>query len=181
MAEVLYGELSECPDYRVGTDGSIWTCKGKGPGSGQPGWRKRKLSCQPETGYWYVSLYRNGKSWRPLVHRLVLKTFVGPCPPGHECRHTDGDKSNNALSNLSWGTKLENAADTIQLGRQVHGERHHSAKLTESQVRGILQELAEGKKSQQQLAEEHNCNQMSISKIKRGVSWKHVPRPVVLS
>lgn len=29
---------------------------------------------------------------RVQVHRLVLEAFVGPCPPGMECRHLDGDR-----------------------------------------------------------------------------------------
>jgi HNH endonuclease/NUMOD4 motif len=29
------------------------------------------------------------------VHRLVLEAFVGPCPPGQECRHLNGNPSDN--------------------------------------------------------------------------------------
>lgn len=42
------------------------------------------------------------------VHRLILETFVGPCPPDMECRHLDGNPSNNKLENLKWGTAHEN-------------------------------------------------------------------------
>lgn len=45
------------------------------------------------------------------VHRLVLETFVGPCPEGMEARHLDGDPNNNDLANLCWGTHLENMRD----------------------------------------------------------------------
>ena len=33
------------------------------------------------------------------VGRLVLEVFVGPCPPGMEACHNDGDPHNNWLDN----------------------------------------------------------------------------------
>lgn len=45
------------------------------------------------------------------IHRLVLEAFVGPCPPGKECLHDDGDEANNQLGNLSWGTRQKNLLD----------------------------------------------------------------------
>lgn len=48
---------------------------------------------------------------------MVLRAFVGEPPAGHECRHLDGDRQNNALDNLAWGTRAENVADTIRHGR----------------------------------------------------------------
>lgn len=43
-----------------------------------------------------------------LVHRLVLETFVGPCPEGYEASHEDGDPSNNHIENLMWRPKSDN-------------------------------------------------------------------------
>ena len=37
----------------------------------------------------------------PIAH-LVLFHFVGPRPPGFTAEHKDGDKCNNALTNLEW-------------------------------------------------------------------------------
>jgi hypothetical protein len=50
------------------------------------------------------------------VHCAVLEAFVGPCPPGKECRHLDGNGQNNKLQNLKWGTRLENVQDSIKHG-----------------------------------------------------------------
>ncbi len=67
-------------------------------------------------GYYYVDL---GRTWSGVVHRLVLEAFVGPCPDGMECRHLDGNQTNNWLDNLAWGTKQENEADKIRHGTLV--------------------------------------------------------------
>jgi len=55
------------------------------------------------------------KRWR-TVHRLVLTTFVGPCPPGQEARHLNDDPLDNRLANLEWGTPEENMGDRIRNG-----------------------------------------------------------------
>jgi hypothetical protein len=45
-------------------------------------------------------------AWR--LNRLVYTAFNGPIPPGFEIDHLDGDKSNNALSNLMMVTRRQN-------------------------------------------------------------------------
>ena len=51
-----------------------------------------------------------------LNHRLVMFAFVGPCPPGQEVRHLDGDKLNPSLDNLVYGTRSENMRDMVRHG-----------------------------------------------------------------
>lgn len=72
--------------------------------------RMLKLSID-SYGYPQVMLCASGRCANILVHHLVLEAFVGPKPTGHECRHLDGTRDNNRLSNLAWGTKAENTAD----------------------------------------------------------------------
>lgn len=76
---------------------------------------KPRLS--PNGGYPVVHL--NGKP--RLVHRLVLLAFVGPPDEGKQCRHLDGDPTNNNLSNLRWGTPAENNADQVSHGTRAGG------------------------------------------------------------
>jgi hypothetical protein len=74
-----------------------------------------------DKGYPRASLERSGERKRPPVHRVVLETFVGPRPPGQQCRHLDGDKTNNKLSNLKWGSPKENTDDKHRHGTQERG------------------------------------------------------------
>lgn len=92
-------------------------------------------------GYVFVSLWDAGGCRKSLrVHRIVLETFVGVCPPKMECRHLDGDPKNNHLVNICWGTRSENNKDRTRHGRWVSpflgkvGELHHSSRLRNCDV-----------------------------------------------
>jgi hypothetical protein len=54
------------------------------------------------------------------VHRIVAAVFLGP-RPGHARRvhvcHNDGDKRNNAITNLRYDTAKANVADLVAEGR----------------------------------------------------------------
>jgi HNH endonuclease len=82
-------------EYRVSSHGRVLSKRTKGymkPGANN-------------SGHLFLYLGRGNKRY---VHRLVLETFIGPCPPGMECLHSDNDPSNNKLDNLKWGTRSDN-------------------------------------------------------------------------
>jgi hypothetical protein len=62
-------------------------------------------------GYLRVTLSDGSRSQTFGVHRLVLLAFVGPCPDGMEACHGPQGRGVNHLSELRWGTKLENEQD----------------------------------------------------------------------
>lgn len=59
-------------------------------------------------GYSQVYLYFDYKQTTFKVHRLVANAFLGEPEDGMTINHIDGDKSNNALSNLEYITNKEN-------------------------------------------------------------------------
>lgn len=68
-------------------------------------------------GYLTVKLALAGHTRTTYVHELVLRAFVGPRPKTDargEIRHLDGDKTNNHIDNLKYGTIIENAADRVR-------------------------------------------------------------------
>ncbi len=157
-AKVTFKNIPGLPSYRVGSDGSVWSLK-----------TERLLACVREnaSGYFVVTLYRrgSGKVVRRL-HHLVLEAFVGPRPPGMEACHNDDDRTNNALCNLRWGTRLENAADRVR-------NRRTGAKVTDEQVVEIREEAARGT-PQKILAGKFGVGANHISRIVRRTHRKHV-------
>ncbi|MCS5478726.1 HNH endonuclease [Corynebacterium sp. YIM 101645] len=65
-------------------------------------------------GYPLVTLYRYGVPHTRRVHVLVLETFTGPRPEGMEARHLNGNKTDNRVDNLAWGTRSENTLDAVR-------------------------------------------------------------------
>ena len=171
--EVEYLSISGWPGYCVGSDGTVWsrwTQKGAKHSEGiwyiiSDNWKI--LRPKLVSGYPSVSLKINGEVEYCYVHRLVLEAFVGPCPEGMECRHLDDDKLNNNLSNLQWGTRLENMADAVRNAKMSKGEGHWLAKLTEKNICEIKRLYSEGSHDQNDLAKMFDVNQTGISKIVR--------------
>lgn len=79
------------------------------------------LAC-PLSQYGYPHVNLQGKT--RFVHHLVLEAFVGPMPEGHEGCHRDGDRTNNHLGNLYWGTRAENVRDAIEHGTHFWIAKH---------------------------------------------------------
>jgi hypothetical protein len=145
---VEYAIVPEWPAYRVGSDGSVWTCWRKGPGSvaattliierGQQRWKQMRPRVDYE-GYRSVELVGlDGRTLHRKVCQIVLRAFVGPPPEGHESRHLDGNELNDSRENLAWGTPLENHADKRRHGTIAKGLRHGLAKLSDGQIDEIM-------------------------------------------
>lgn len=105
------------------------------------------------------------------VHRLVLESFVGPCPPGMEaCHFPDPTRTNNAISNLRWDTRSANYGDRVPHGTVTNGERNGRAKLTEENVREILLSSERGS----DLARKFNVSHAAVYEIRKGRNWAHL-------
>lgn len=105
-----------------------------------------------------------------LMHSLVLHAFRGERPTGMVGRHLDGDARNNKLTNLEWGTQLQNGSDQRRHGRTLAGVRNHNAKLTADAVRAIRA----SSRPNTHLASEYGVRKETISNIKRGAAWATV-------
>lgn len=76
-------------------------------------------------GYPQAFLVRPGARQLCYVHRLVLLTFVGRPPEKHVACHFDGNRTNNHLSNLRWGSETDNAFDKVRHGRHPAAQKTH--------------------------------------------------------
>jgi hypothetical protein len=100
--------------YDVSTRGRVrsWLKRGRGRHNG---YRERPVLVRPypgDRGYMRVSIDQR----EVYVACLVLETFRGPRPTGFQARHLNSRQQDNRLSNLKWGTPIENASDKCRSG-----------------------------------------------------------------
>ena len=104
---------------------TVWVNRG----AGHPSQRgARILKPAISRGYQRVVLQLDGQTQNVAVHRLVLSTFVGPCPPGMEACHANDVRDDNRLSNLRWDTKAANCADRTRNGGSPNARKTHRPK-----------------------------------------------------
>jgi hypothetical protein len=148
---------------RVYSDGDVWV---------HPKPRRVKLHVDVY-GYTIVHVY----GFRAKLHRVMLTLFKRPPKPGEVGRHLDGNPANNTLSNLAWGTAVENWDDSRRHGTAQVGSKHGMAKLTEAQVAEI-RATPRTQGSLRGLAKQYGVSKVLIGKIRSGEVWRHVPTPL---
>lgn len=131
-----------------------------------------KLELSRSRGYLRVNLQVNKKQKHFLAHRIIAKTFIPNPENKPEVNHLDGNKDNNAYTNLEWATKKENMQHAFDTGikNSMKGERHGCSKLIEHQVLEILK----SKEPQTKLSKIYGVSDATISHIKNNKNWTHI-------
>ena len=110
--------------YEVSSMGRIRSLDRKHPNGGLI--RGRDMATNPrKDGYVPVTIWKRGERTVRLMHRVVLDSFVCRRPEGAEGMHADNNRANNALSNLSWGTRSDNIADQLRHGTHGNASKTH--------------------------------------------------------
>ncbi len=97
--------INEYPNYAISNLGRVRNVK------------TGKL-LRPVVGHWgyvQVTLFNEFGSKNKKIHRLVLEAFSNNSED-LEINHINGNKQDNALSNLEWCTKSENIAHAYKQG-----------------------------------------------------------------
>lgn len=179
---VEYREIKGRPGYKVGSDGSVWSCRrvrGRGRGNGTVSylsdtWKKLTLNCPSRSNNRIQVCLRPGKKLF-LVNRLVLEAFVGPCPKGMEaCHFPDRNPRNNCIGNLRWDTKKANQSHRIIHGTDCRGSKHPNALLDEDRVRRMREEYDAGGVTCTKIAAKYGVHKTTIARIVARAAWKHV-------
>lgn len=154
-------------NYYVQDDGKIFSER-----------TNKTLSVQlDKDGYEKVQMMStDGKRHRYSVHRLVLENF-NPIENMNEFQvnHIDGNKRNNNLSNLEWVTCSENQIHAHKIGlKNQSGEHNNASKLTEEQVKEIINMLLEHKYQYGEIAKKFGVSDDTIGSIKRKERWRYL-------
>lgn len=149
-----YGRIKSLARIVIGKNNSIRIVK------------EKILKLHKDTiGYFDVTLSKNNKIKRILVHRLVTEAFIPNPLSLPEVNHKDGNKQNNYFVNLEWCTKSNNQKHAYKNKLQVRakGENAANSKLTNTQAEEIR--MLKGKISQHKMAEIYNVDDSTISQI----------------
>jgi len=156
------------PNYAISKNGRIWSSRRVRIIGG---WKHLSLC---GSGYLKVSLWKDRIEKTALVHRLVLETYVGPCPNGMEACHNNGNRIDNRLENLRWDTRSNNHQDKKKHGTFLEGNKSPLAKLTEQDIRLIFNAYHDGAYFQYELADMFGVGQTEIHRIVTKKRWKHL-------
>ncbi len=151
-------EIDGRSGYKVNGDGQIWSDRAG----------RVLIGSRAGRGYRFIQ-FPDGK--REYVHTLVCTAFHGPRPTGCQVRHLDGDLDNNAESNLTWGTKLENEADRKIHGTTAKGIRNPQAKLNPRAVSEMRRMRSETTLSFKSIATRFGVTAMTAHRAITGASW----------
>ena len=160
------------PNYSITKDGRVWSTPRNGT---RGGWIKSFIGV---TGYIYINLYGGKGIYQKKIHRLILETFVGPCPSGMEACHNNGIKTDNKLENLRWDTKSANIKEAVLCGSHPsahqNGEDNPRAKLTEDKVMLIRYLRDVAKFTLKDIAWQFDVHISTIGRICQRKTWKYL-------
>ena len=115
------------------------------------------------------------------VHRLMMENFF----PREDMEtlqvnHIDGNKLNNNIENLEWCTCRENInhAKIHGLRAKQFGENNPSSKLTEKEVKEIIQLLLTKKYSGAEIDRMYGLCKDYSNSIKRKERWKYLTKDI---
>lgn len=187
-AQVQWREVPTLIGYRASEHGGIQTrwqpgrsrggvLRGKHPPTFGTVW----IDVEPHNGNdGYLSLpvfaeaNSTGKRTVFKVHRAVCLAFHGMPPPNCEAAHyPNQDTTDNRSCNLSWKTRVENAADKVENGTAPIGENNPRATVTDDDVRAVRRMRLAGYKKRQ-IVKALGIKPHTVYLIYSGKSWKHV-------
>lgn len=157
--------------YCVSKTGIVLTCRAYYQ-SGYGLWRQPKIVTS-SAHYRIVAMRKKGKWYWRKIHRVVLETYVGPCPSGMQGCHNNGIRKDNNLSNLRWDTSKSNAFDRSRHGHTRIGDLNFNSKLNAEKVRTIRKLKASGK-SFSHIARVYKVAVPTICSVVHGRTWRHV-------
>jgi DNA-binding transcriptional regulator YiaG len=155
-------------NYRADKDGNIYGPTGA-----------KLKQAKTRNGYLFFGVRKpiaSEGTFNVSSHRFVAYYFLGQEAKTSEViRHLDGDKTNNKLSNLKPGTKVENFGDNDDTWKKEFALAGAATKrkLNEEEVKAIREMISE-KVSYSKMAAAFGVSKGCIQQIKEGKSYAWV-------
>jgi len=122
----------------------------------------------------YGQIKRTGERRQVYAHRIAYELANGEVPEHKQVCHSCDNPLCVNPSHLFVGSSHDNHQDMKRKYRHLYGERNTEAILTEQQAREIL--ALGSTVSQRELGRRYGVSQATISKIARGLRWKHLQK-----
>ena len=152
------------PGYFVSPQGTLYSNRTS------HGYRKILKPLKPrKSGRYgsYTLCHIDGTRRSVKAHRIVAETLI-PNPDRHPCvRHLDGDGMNNKVTNLTWGSYVDNEKDKKEHGLWF---TRYNGKLTKSD-RDLAFSLHNSGKTFKEIAEILEVSRPTVSRLINGKTW----------
>lgn len=110
----LWTPVPDVPKFLVSTTGKV-----------KERWTDKEIAQHVnQSGYLFVHMRWQNRSYQKTVHRLVMLAFMPvDNPESLVVNHIDGDKHNNLITNLEWTTNAQNLRHASDNGLMPKGPR----------------------------------------------------------
>ncbi len=152
--EESWADIPGFTGYQASTHGNV-----RGP-------QGQLATCpNPRSGRPTVTRWHSGDPKTQFVHRLVLMAHQPTEDASLEVCHRNGDKTDNRLANLRWGTRSENQREKVR-----HGSRGGPQKLSAATA-ALIRSACQTGRRQQAVADEFGVSRSLVSLIAAGRAW----------
>ncbi len=91
-------EIKGFENYLISEDGTVINNKNG---------KIKSAYLNKDNGYLYVDLWKDNRSYKRPIHRLIAETFIPNPKRKLTVDHKDGNRLNNSIENLRWATYSE--------------------------------------------------------------------------